>query len=198
MKKINTVEAYILNHENWKDGLILLREIILGSGLEETIKWGAPAYTWKGKNVIGLGAFKNHLAIWFFQGALLRDTQKKLVNAQEGTTRALRQWRFTSAGEISGQAELIAQYVTEALRNAKENKKVRPAKKKPVKIPAELQKHLYASTELNDTFSRLSEACKREYAEYISGAKRPETRERRMDKIIPMILEKKGLNDKYK
>ncbi|MDT0687112.1 DUF1801 domain-containing protein [Autumnicola psychrophila] len=37
------------------------------------MKWGAPVYTLEGKNVIGLAAFKNHCAMWFFNGASLKE-----------------------------------------------------------------------------------------------------------------------------
>ena len=57
--------------------------------LLETIKWGVPVYTLNDKNVLGMGAFKSYVGIWFFQGAFLDDPQKKLINAQEGKTKAL-------------------------------------------------------------------------------------------------------------
>lgn len=198
MKRIKSVDEYILNHEKWQQGLIMLREIMLAKGLEETIKWSAPVYMLKGENVAGLGAFKNHLAVWFYQGALLKDAHHMLINAQVGTTKALRQWRFTASEQISQHAEIISAYIDEAMQNAREGKKVKPARNKPVVIPPELQKHLDASKELNLAFAQLSNACKREYCDYIAGAKKPETKERRIDKVIPMILEKKGLNDRYK
>ena len=69
-------------------------------GLEETVKWGGPVYVADGKNIVGLGAFKSYFALWFFQGALLADQEKVLVNAQEGRTKALRQWRFENKREI--------------------------------------------------------------------------------------------------
>jgi uncharacterized protein YdeI (YjbR/CyaY-like superfamily) len=44
-----------------------------------------------GKNLLGIGAFKNHFGLWFFQGSLLKQNTKLLVNAQEGKTQAMRQ-----------------------------------------------------------------------------------------------------------
>ncbi len=73
--------------------------------MKETIKWGAPVYTLDYKNIVGLGAFKSYVGLWFFQGALLNDEKKKLINAQEDKTKALRQWRFNSVKKIEAESE---------------------------------------------------------------------------------------------
>lgn len=52
--------------------------------MEETNKWSAPVYTSNGKNIVGLGAFKSYTGLWFFQGALLKDEKKLLINAGNG------------------------------------------------------------------------------------------------------------------
>lgn len=196
MKSIKTVDDYIAKSTQWQDVLTKLREIILSTGLEETVKWGGPAYTLNGKNIVGLGAFKSYTGIWFFQGVFLKDEKNKLVNAQEGKTRALRQWRFNSVKEMD--PDLIKSYIFEAIDNQKEGKEIKPARTKPVVIPPELQNAFQRNSTLQDRFNELSPACKREYAEYVAEAKREDTRLRRIEKIIPMIMEKAGLNDKYK
>ncbi|NJO87983.1 MAG: DUF1801 domain-containing protein, partial [Chloroflexia bacterium] len=96
MKYSKSIEEYIENNPQWGKELTQLISIVRETGLEETIKWGAPTYTFNGKNIVGLGAFKSYVGLWFHQGALLADPEKKLINAQEGTTKALRQWRFNS------------------------------------------------------------------------------------------------------
>ena len=109
--------------------------------MEETVKWSAPVYTVNGKNVIGLGAFKNHFGIWFFNGVFLKDEQKLLVNAQEGKTDALRQIRFTSIDDIDKNA--VLQYVIEAVKNQKEGKEITPDRtKKETVIPVNLKQEL--------------------------------------------------------
>src|SRR5262245_17704911 len=94
-----SVVDIIMEMEPWVKEVLLLRDIALSVGLEETIKWGGPAYTYQGKNVLGIGGFKNWACFWFFQGAYLSDPAKVLVNANEGRTRGLRQWRFMSSKE---------------------------------------------------------------------------------------------------
>ena len=59
MQKITTVTSYINGLNQWKEEIILLRELVLSNDLEETIKWGGPCYTKGGQNILGLAAFKN-------------------------------------------------------------------------------------------------------------------------------------------
>ncbi len=92
MRKYGSVMEYIDEHDKWKELLMLLREVIISTGLyEETIKWGMPTYTVGGKNVLGIGAFKNHLSLLFHHGSFLKDHHSVLLNAQEGKTKGMRQ-----------------------------------------------------------------------------------------------------------
>ena len=85
----------------WAEELGLLRTIIQKTELVETTKWGGTIYTLQGKNVLGIGGFKSYFGIWFMNGVFLKDEAKVLVNANEGVTRGLRQWRFQSAEEVN-------------------------------------------------------------------------------------------------
>lgn len=196
MKKVSSVEEYIEVHEKWTDALSLLRSILLETELKETLKWSAPVYTINGKNVIGIGAFKEHMAIWFFNGVFLKDEKELLVNAQEGSTKALRQMRFTSIEEIN-KATVLA-YTKEAIENQKQGKELKPDKKKELVIPNELKKYLDSDKEVLKCFKGLTAYKQREYADYISSAKREATKLSRLEKIAPMIRSGLGLNDKYK
>lgn len=155
-------------------------------------------YALEGKNILGIGAFKSYVGIWFFQGGLLKDEANKLMNAQEGKTQAMRQWRFESTEEIQEDFEIINSYIREAIANQKSGKKIKAKVGKPLVIPTELQSALNESTKLKEAFEALNLSKKREFAEYIQLAKREETKSKRLEKITPMILEGIGLNDKYK
>jgi uncharacterized protein YdeI (YjbR/CyaY-like superfamily) len=195
LNKSKTVDDYIAGAQ-WQDALVKLREILLATELEETVKWGSPVYALNGKNIVGLGSFKAYAGLWFFQGSFLKDEKKKLINAQEGKTKGLRQWRFSSTEEID--ADLVKAYIFEAIENQKLGKEIKPTRGKELAIPLELENALNQNEALQMTFNELSLSCKREYAEYIAEAKREDTKIRRLEKIIPMIMEKAGLNDKYK
>lgn len=191
------VTEYINKKETWKTELETLREVLLDLPLEETIKWGAPTYTYEGKNVVGIAGFKSYFGLWFFQGALLKDTHKVFINAQEGKTKAMLQWRFSTLEDIN--ADLIKEYILEAIENQKQNKVIKPARNtKPLRIPELLQNALNSNKELHNSFEAFSLSKKREYADYISEAKREATKEKRLNKIIPMIMQNIGLHDKYR
>ena len=92
--------------------------------LVEDIKWGAPCNTFNGKNVVGMASFKDYFGLWFHQGVLLTDGKGVLINAQEGTTRALRQWRMNSAREIK--SSTIKACVKEAIQIVKDGRSIGP------------------------------------------------------------------------
>ncbi len=196
MQKNRSVEEFISKKEEWKEALEILRSIILTTEMKETIKWGAPVYTVNDKNVIGLGAFKAYVGIWFYQGVFLEDKAKKLLNAQEGKTKGLRQWRFNAVEDID--KDLVLHYVKEAIQNQKDGKEIKPVRSKIIKIPKELVMALDANENLKKSFERLTPFKQREYSEYIATAKREATRVTRIEKISPMILDGIGLHDKYR
>ena len=197
MKKIYSVEEYIEENSHFSDALKVLRTLINATELVETVKWNAPVYTINNKNVIGLGAFKNHFGIWFFNGVFLKDEQNLLVNAQENKTKALRQMRFTSIDEIN--KNIVLKYIKEAIENQKLGKEIKPDRsKKETIIPTLLQDMLNTNSDLNNAFQALTPGKQREYCEHIASAKREFTKQSRLDKITPMILQGVGLHDKYK
>ena len=197
MAKVTSVEEYIEQHSDYAEALELLRNIINTTELDETIKWSAPVYAINGKNVVGLGAFKHHFGIWFFNGVFLKDEQNLLINAQENKTKALRQMRFKSINEINKAAVLA--YVKEAIENQKLGKEIKPERKtKAVVVPDELGAVFKSNSELHTAFNALTPGKQREYCEHVSSAKREATKLSRIEKITPMILQGLGLYDKYK
>jgi uncharacterized protein YdeI (YjbR/CyaY-like superfamily) len=150
------------------------------------------------KNVLGLGAFKSYVSLWFFNGVFLKDEQKMLINAQEGVTKALRQWRFSNEEEIVRNCNIIKQYVFEAIEIEKQGKSIKPAKTKKVIFPLELKSELDNNYEFKRSFESFSLAKQREFAEHIAQAKKNETRISRLQKVISNVLSGEGLNDKYK
>lgn len=196
MKRHKTVDDYVASREIWQDEINRLRAILLSTDLTEEVKWGGPCYTYNGQNVVGIGGFKSYFGLWFHQGALLKDKNKVLINAQEGTTKALRQWRMQSAKDIK--PSLIKAYIREAISLVRQGKKIGPEKNKPIVVPPELKKALAKNTQARKAFENLRPGLQREYTEHIASAKREETRQKRIEKILPMISSGKGLHDKYR
>lgn len=180
----------------WTEELELLKAIINRTELVETTKWGGPAYTYNGKNVLGIGGFKSYFTISFFKGIFLKDEAGVLVNAQEGLTKSLRQWRFETKADIN--EKLVLQYINEAIEVEKAGMAMKPAKKPDAIIPELLQKTFNASPEMAANFKNFTSFKQREFIEYIEEAKREETKLSRLEKIKPLILEGRGLNDRYR
>ena len=193
---VKNFEDYIEKHPQWEHELIQLREVILSTDLKETIKWGAATYTLNNKNVVSLGGFKNHYALWFFNGALLQKNTNLLVNAQEGKTKALRQIKFTKEDKID--SPTLKTYIGEAIELQKEGKSVPIQKNKELLIPTELTQYFQKNPEMETSFYNLTKGKQREYADYIREAKRSNTKDKRLEKIKPMIINQVGLYDKYK
>ncbi|WP_182868383.1 YdeI/OmpD-associated family protein [Rhodopirellula sp. JC639] len=196
MKRFKTVDEFIAGCEHWHEELKRLREILLATELTETVKWGAPCYTYQRKNLVGIGAFKSYFGLWFFQGGLLSDPEGVLINAQDGKTKAMRQWRFNSKKEIKSRT--IKAYVKEAIRLQIEGYEIKPERGKPLAVPPELKQALARNKTASIAFKELSQGKQREYADYITNAKRDATKASRIEKIVPMIAKGHGLNDKYR
>jgi uncharacterized protein YdeI (YjbR/CyaY-like superfamily) len=182
-------------NNNWSEELEFLKSIIAQTELIETIKWGGCIYVFNGKNVLGIGGFKNYFAIWFFNGVFLKDEKQVLVNAQEGVTKSLRQWRFSSKEEVDETA--VLDYIHEAIKNEKQGKQLKPEKGKII-VSELLQKELDADSNLAEAFLKFPPYKQKEFLEYIETAKREETKRSRIEKIRPMLIQNIGLNDKYK
>lgn len=190
-----TADDFFDNLSQWQDVLLQLRKILLSTGLQETLKWGKPTYTADGRNIVGISDFKSYCGLWFFQGSLLEDKANVLVNAQE-STKGMRSMRFESVNDIN--EHLIKAYVAEAIANEAKGIRITADKNKPLIIPGELQQVLNSNARLKASFDKLTRTNQRDYAEYISTAKQEKTKQSRLEKIIPLIEQGKGLNDKYK
>lgn len=179
----------------WEKELEILRGIIQKTELLETNKWGGEVYTINNKNVLGIGGFKNYFVIWFWNGVFLKDEAKVLVNANEGVTKGLRQWRFTSASAVN--EKLVLYYINEAIANEKAGLAIKPEKKEAMKcdfFDCELNK----DSKLKAAFEKFSPYKQKEFWEFMATAKQEKTKINRLEKIKPMIMDGLGLNDKYR
>jgi len=197
MSTKKTIADYIAENAQWQEVIIALKDIIYATELQETIKWGMPTYTLNGKNILTIGAFKNHVAIWFIQGVFLEDKYPQLLNAQKGKTKAMRHWRFTKLEDID--TPLLTACIADAIQNQKEGKEIKfntnnSAKgRKPLLIPDLLQEVFDNNPEVHTHFEALKLTQKRNLCNFINQAKRPETKQKRLKRVIPLILEGKGI-----
>ena len=191
------IQAYIDEHKKFKDILVELRRIVNNEAFEETLKWGIPTYIYDQKNLVGIGAFKNHVGLWFFQGALLKDKAGILHNAQEGKTKAMRQIHFKRLDEID--ETTLKTYLKETIEIQNKGFTVKISKPiKQITIPTDMASFLSSDDSMLKAFKNLTPGRQKEYIEYIQNAKREQTKSGRLKKITPLIKAGKGLNDKYK
>ena len=84
--------------QRWETEIAALKRVLADFDMVEERKWGKPTYTLDGKNVVIIQGFKEYVALGFFQGALMKDPKKVLV--QLGSVQAGRVMKFLSAQEV--------------------------------------------------------------------------------------------------
>ncbi|MDA6069015.1 YdeI/OmpD-associated family protein [Flavobacterium sp. AC] len=188
------VDFYFDKAQKWQKEQAELRQIVLDCQLTEELKWGVPCYTFQNSNIVLIHAFKDYCALLFFKGALLSDTDGILIQ-QSKNVQAARQIRFTDLNEIVDQKKILKNYIYEAVEIEKAGLKVVLKKTEEFKITEEFQKKLDENPKLHTAFKALSPGRQRAYLLHFSSPKQSKTRESRIEKVIGLILEGKGLNN---
>ena len=189
------VDQFLEKSVKWKEEMTLLREIILKiKELDEDFKWMHPCYTFQGKNVVLIHGFKEYCALLFHKGALLQDSAGILIQQTENVQSA-RQIRFTDITQIRKQKTFIKNYIKEAIEIERLGKKVNLKETADFPVPDEFRNRLDKNRELKNSFEALTPGRQRGYLFYFSQAKQSRTRESRIDKCIPKILDGKGMDD---
>ena len=177
----------------WKDEAAALREILLGCGLTEALKWRSPCYVHEGKNVCIVQRMKDFLSLLFFGGGLLKDPDH-LLEPQGPGSRVGYRMRFTSVRDVERAAGSIAAYIEEAIGIAESGRRVEmPAE---VELPEELTARFADDPEYEAAFERLTPGRKRGYALHFAAAKQSKTRAARIERFRPKILAGKGYLDR--
>jgi len=195
MKKTNPkADEYFGKVNRWQEELEKLRTIVLDCELTEEFKWRVPCYTFQKGNVVIINGFKDRCVLSFFKGALLNDANGILVKPGENT-QAARLVQFTSVQEIAEMEPILKAYIYEAIEVEKAGLKVNFKKNTELTLPEELQNKLEEAPALKSAFDALTPGRQRAYVLYISAAKQSGTREARVERYIPRILDGKGIND---
>ncbi|MDN3547252.1 YdeI/OmpD-associated family protein [Mucilaginibacter aquaedulcis] len=188
------VDFYFNKAGKWQQETERLRTIILDCGLTEELKWGCPCYTFQNRNIVLIHDFKEYCALLLFKGALLNDPHHILVQ-QSKNVQAARQIRFTNVLEIIELEPAIKACVFEAIEVEKAGLKVNLKKTEEFTMPQEFQYKLDKIPALKTAFEALTPGRQRAYLLHFSSPKQSKTRESRIEKYIPQILDGKGLND---
>jgi uncharacterized protein YdeI (YjbR/CyaY-like superfamily) len=176
--------------DRWQAEIAAMRRALAGLGMKEERKWGKPTFTVDGRNIVILQGFKEYFALGFFQGALLEDPEKLLV--QLGQVQAARVMKFTTVKEITARATTIKAYVREAIALEKAGLRVAPKKTSELAVPEELRERFRADPKFERAFQALTPGRQRGYLYHFAAAKQSATRRARIEKAIPAIFEGKG------
>ncbi len=188
------VDFYFEKAEKWKSELEQMRTIALDCHLSEELKWGCPCYTFDNANIVLIHSFKEYCAFLFFKGALMKDPDNILIQQSENV-QAARQVRFTNTQDILAKKEILKKYIFEAAEIEKSGQKVELKKVSEFEIAEELQNKFDTDSDFKKAFYALTPGRQRAYLLHFSQPKQSKTREARVEKNIPRILDGKGLND---
>jgi uncharacterized protein YdeI (YjbR/CyaY-like superfamily) len=188
------VDAFLAKEKKWKEEFKELKRIILDSRLTEELKWGQPCYALEGKNIVLMHGFKEYCALLFLKGALLKDGKAVLVQQTENVQSA-RQVRFTNVQEIRKMEKTLKAYILEAIEVEKSGLKVELKNSADFNMPGEFKSRLDAHPNLKAAFAALTPGRQRAYLLHFSQPKQSKTRESRVEKLIPKILDGMGLDD---
>src|SRR4051794_19843332 len=122
--------------ERWQAEIAEMRRVLADLSMKEERKWGKPTYTVDGKNIVIMQGFKEYFGLGFFQGALLKDPKKVLV--QLGQVQAGRVMKFANAKDITAQASTIKAYVREAIALEKAGVRMKKKATSDFQVPEEL------------------------------------------------------------
>lgn len=163
---------------------------------EETIKWGFPHFLYEGAVLCSMAAFKAHCAFGFWKGALLREAGLEVSDEAMG-----QMGRITSMKDVPGKSA-FRRLVKAAMKlNEGPTRVARPVTKpgtrRPIPVPADFQAALAKNARARKSFEGFAPSHRREYLEWITEAKRVETREKRIAQAIEWLAEGKQRNWKY-
>jgi uncharacterized protein YdeI (YjbR/CyaY-like superfamily) len=181
--------------ERWQAEIAAMRRVLAGFPMNEERKWGQPTYTLEGKNIVILQGFKEYFALGFFQGALLKDPKKMLV--QLGQVQAGRVMKFTSAKDVRAKAATIRAYVREAIAVEKAGLRMKPKKTSDFPVPAELTQRFRRDSRFKRAFEALTPGRQRSYLHHFAAAKQSSTRVARIEKAVPAIFEGRGFLERH-
>jgi uncharacterized protein YdeI (YjbR/CyaY-like superfamily) len=188
------VDWFFNKATKWQKEFEQLRMIILDCDLVEELKWGQPCYMFEKSNIVLIHGFKEYCALLFFKGALLKDPKGILVQQTENV-QAARQIRFTKVQDIVKMKRTLKAYIYEAIEVEETGAKVNFKKATEFKVPEEFKIKLDKNRALKAAFYALTPGRQRGYILHFSTAKQSKTRESRIEKCMPQILDGKGLDD---
>ena len=193
------INQYISETPEWQRKLLVrLRQLIHSTDteVEETWKWNSPHFDHEGI-MIGLQAFKEHVAVWFHKGALIKDPKKLFEALPKGEEKGMRSYKLHEGDKLNEAAfiDLVKQAVALNLKCIK-LADAKPARKALV-VPEDFGQVLHKDPTAWANWEAFNYSCKKEYIEWITDAKQDETRKRRIAQALEKIREGERKEEKH-
>ncbi len=190
------LDSFFKKETPFKEALNELRRIMLKSGLKEEKKWYQACYTYNGVNLFILGQFKAYCVLSFFKGALLTGFEDLLQKPGENS-RSARVIKFTDAQSVLQKEPRILEAIKAMIEAEKKGLKLESKPIEKQSYPQELEILLKEDPEFKKAFEALTPGRIRSWLLHFNSAKQPKTRQNRIEKAYPEILEGKGHNEDY-
>jgi uncharacterized protein YdeI (YjbR/CyaY-like superfamily) len=191
------IDAYIAKSAAFAKPILKHLRKIVHAGcpkVQETMKWSMPHFDYKGV-MCGMAAFKQHCVFGFWKEALIFDPDKIAEKTAMGSFGCIK-----SLADLPNEKTLVV-YVKKAaaLNEAgiKAPGRTQPKKKEPLAVPDDFSGALKKSAKARKTFGDFAPSKQREYVEWVTEAKRPETRQERLVTSIQWLSEGKARHWKY-
>jgi uncharacterized protein YdeI (YjbR/CyaY-like superfamily) len=199
------VDAYIAKSAEFARPILEhIRKLIHKAcpGAQETMKWSFPVFDYNGAILCNMAGFKQHCSLGFWKAPLMKDPEG-ILHVKD--RKAMGHFdRITSLTDLPSDKIMISYIKQAATLNEADSKGVIPkvartkaAPKAELPIPPGLAAALKKNKAARQAFDGFPPSHRREYISWILEAKTEETRERRIEKALEQIEEKKSLNWKY-
>lgn len=193
------INLYIAALPEWQRRMLVrLRQLIHEAApeVEETWRWEKPHFD-HGGIMVGLCAFKEHVAVWFHKGALLKDPRKLFEAAAKTEEKGMRSYKLHEGDKINEAAflDLVKQAVAVNTKGTKLHE-AKPARKALV-VPDDLEQVLRKDPTAWANWEAFPASHRREYVEWITDARQEETRKRRIAQALEKIREGEQQEEKH-
>lgn len=179
----------------WDEILDHLRMMLQGTALKEELKWSHPCYTYNGKNVLLIGAFKDYASLNFVKGALVPDPHNLLTLPSENS-QSSKQLRFVDLTFLIDNEQAILELINQAIEVEKAGKKVAYKSVDEYEMTEELTRVFQEDPQFEQAFKALTPGRQKGYLLFFAQAKQSKTRLDRIEKYYEHILAGKGMMDR--
>ena len=189
------IDEYAAGLRRWGDEFAELRPQLLAiEELSEELKWRKPCYVAGDSNIVIFQPFKDLCALLFFQGALL-DDPAGLLQEQGPNSRSSLRMEFRSVDDVRAVTAHLPAYVRQAIDHARAGLRVPKRATSDLDMPEELLAAFDEDPRFREAFEALTPGRQRGYVLHFGGAKRPETRAARIERLAPRIFDGLGMHD---